>query len=84
MSKPEDKPKKTVVFFIDKEKFESDQADLSVRTLLVDYAKEDPAQTTLATKHGNDLKKYTDLDEVVRVENGMKFVVLHNTPTTVS
>lgn len=83
MSKPEEKPKK-VVFFIDKEKFESDQADLSVRTLLVDFAKEDPIQTTLATKHGNDLKKYTDLDEVVHVENGMKFVVLHNTPTTVS
>jgi hypothetical protein len=83
MSKPEEKPK-NVVFFIDKEKFESDQADLSVRTLLVDFAKEDPTQTTLATKHGNELHKYTDLAEVVHVENGMKFVVLHNTPTTVS
>ena len=73
-----------VVFFIDKEQFKSDVADLAVRTLLVDFAKEDPAQTTLALKHGNDLKKFTNLDEVVHIENGMKFVVLHNTPTPVS
>jgi hypothetical protein len=83
MSKPEDNIKKRVVFFIDKEKFESDEADLPARTLLVDFAKEDPALTTLATKHGNDLKKYA-IDEIVHIENGMKFVVLHNTPTTVS
>ncbi len=83
MSKVEQKLKKQVVFFIDKEKFESDEADLSARTLLVDFAKEEPTLTTLATKHGNELKKY-GTDETVHIENGMKFVVLHNTPTTVS
>ncbi len=83
MSKPEDKPKKHVVFFIDKEKFESDQADLPARTLLADFAKEDPTLTTLATRHGDELKRYTT-DEIVHIENGMKFIVLHNTPPTVS
>jgi hypothetical protein len=85
MTKIEEPPvKRQVVFFIDKQQFKSDNPDLSVRTLLVDFAKEDPTQTTLATKHGNDLHKYTNLDEVIHIENGMKFVVLHNTPTPVS
>lgn len=76
--------KKEVVFFIDKQQFKSEIEDLSVRTLLVDFAKEDPTQTTLAKKHGNDLTKYPDLDQVIHIENGMKFVVLHNGPTPVS
>jgi hypothetical protein len=85
MSKTENgSAKDAVVFFIDKEQFKSKNADLTVRTLLVDFAKEDPTQTILAMKHGNELKKYTNLDEVVHIENGMKFVVLHQTPTTVS
>lgn len=75
---------KETVFFIDNEKFETNQATLTVRTLLVDYAKEDPTQTTLALHHGNDIKKYTNLDEPVAMKNGMKFIVFHNTPTSVS
>ena len=85
MNKSDEGSKKhEVVFFIDKQQFKSDKSDLSVRTLLVDLAKEDPNQTTLASKHGNDLTKYTNLDQIIHVENGMKFVVLHNTPTPVS
>lgn len=80
----EPKKEHQVVFFIDKQQFKSDIAELSVRNLLVDFAKEDPAQTTLALKHGNELTKYTNLDQVIHIENGMKFVVLHNTPTPVS
>jgi hypothetical protein len=80
----QEKKEHKINFFIDKEKFETDQSSLSVRALLVDYAKEDSTQTTLAFKHGNDVKKYTNLDEMVPLENGMKFVVYHNTPTTVS
>jgi hypothetical protein len=71
-------------FFIDKEKFETDQAQLSVRTLLADFAKEDPTQTTLALRHGNDIEKFTNLDQLIVMENGMHFIVYHNTPTPVS
>lgn len=76
--------KHKTIYFIDKEKFETDQEQLSVRFLLVDQAKEDPANTTLAKRKGNDLVKFTNLEELVTIENGMKFVVLHNEPTPVS
>lgn len=76
--------KHKINFFIDKEKFETDQAQLSVRTLLVDFAKEDPTQTTLALRHGNDIEKFTNLDQLIAMENGMHFIVFHNTPTPVS
>jgi hypothetical protein len=85
MSKTDERSKKhEVVFFIDKQQFKSEDPDLSVRTLLVDLAKEDPNQTTLASKHGNDLTKYANLDEVIHIENWMKFIVLHNSPTPVT
>lgn len=83
MSEEKDKGRK-IHFFIDKERFETDQEKLSVRTLLVDFAKEDPSQTTLALKEGNEIKKFTNLDEMVEMKNGMHFIVYHNTPTPVS
>ncbi len=84
--KQEDKSKKPerIVYFIDKEKFETDQDQLSVRFLLVEQAKEDPSLTTLTLKDGNNTHKYTNLDELVLIKNGMKFVVFHNDPTSVS
>ena len=72
------------VYFVDKQKFETEDDQLSVRFLLVDQAKEDPAEATLALRKGNDTHKYKDLEELVPIENGMKFVVFHNDPTTVS
>ncbi len=76
--------KKKIVFFIDKPKYETDQEKLSVKTLLVDFAKEDPSQTTLALKDGSEIKKFTNLDEMVDMKDGMHFIVYHNTPTPVS
>ncbi len=73
-----------IVFLIDKQQFKTNQSELSVRTILQDFAKEDPTQTTLVLRHGNDLIKYTNLDEIISLKNGMKFVVYHNTPTPVS
>ncbi len=75
---------KQITYFIDKEKFETTEQVLSVRFLLVEKAKEDPNSTTLALKHGNDTRKFNNLDEMIPMENGMKFIVFHNTPTTVS
>jgi hypothetical protein len=73
-----------IVFFVDQEKFESPTETLTVRRILVDYAKEDPATTTLVEKHGNEQIKHPNLDEVIKLKDGMKFVVFHNTPTPVS
>ena len=76
-------PKK-IEFFIDKQRFETDQPNQTPRTLLRDFAGEDPEQTTLVLKQGNELHKYTNLDEPIVLKNGMHFVVFHNTPTPVS
>jgi hypothetical protein len=73
-----------IVFFIDMEQFKTRQSELSVSAILQDFAKEDSSQTTLVLRHGNDQIKYTNLDEIISLKNGMKFVVYHNTPTPVS
>ncbi len=79
-----EKISKEVVFFIDKQKFKTDEHNFSVKSLLVDFAKEDPAQTTLARREGNELIKYKNLEEIIHIKNGMQFIVLHNSPTPVS
>jgi hypothetical protein len=73
-----------IVFFIDNEQFKTERETITVRELLLDFAKEDPTQTTLALKHGNDINKFENLDDVVQLKSGMKLVVFHNEPTTVS
>ena len=73
-----------VVFFIDKEKFTVDVDQLTVRQLIVDYAKEDPTKTILGLKEGNTTTKFTNLDQEIPLKNGMHFVLFHNEPTPVS
>ncbi len=75
--------KEEVVFFIDKQKFETSDNQQSASDLLSKYAEEDPAETTLVLKKGNDLTKYAD-SELITIENGMHFVVFHDGPTPVS
>lgn len=82
MSNTKEKPEK-IVFFIDKQKFEWDTNQITVAKLF-ELAGDDPKETTMALKEGNDLHKYTDLNTSVDLKNGMKFVVLHNEPTPVS
>jgi len=59
------------------------RSEMTVRELL-ELAGEEPSETTLVFRHGNEQKKYAGLDEVVPLQNGMHFVVYHNTPTPVS
>lgn len=73
-----------VVFFIGEERFKEDRNTFTVRELLEHFAKEDPAETTLVLRHGSETVKYTNLDEVIEVKNGTRFVVYHNGPTPVS
>jgi hypothetical protein len=75
---------KEIVFFIDKQKFKTEEAELTVRSLLEDYAEENPDETSLVLRDGNDLDKFTDLDLVIALTSGMKFLVYHNGPTPVS
>jgi hypothetical protein len=74
----------TVFFFIDKRRYDSPTRDLTVRQLIVDFAKEDPSQVTLAVKRGDDWVELPNLDETLHVKNGEHFSIFHKTPTPVS
>lgn len=74
--------KENIVFFIDKEKFTTDDESQTAADLLK-LAEEDPAETTLVLKHGKELTKFKD-EETVHLKNGMHFVVFHDGPTPVS
>lgn len=76
--------KSNIVFFIDKAKFNTEVAETTAKDLLINFANEDPVETTLVFKHGNDLTKYEDDCQPITLENGMHFVVFHDGPTTVS
>lgn len=81
---PQPSGQQHVVFFIDKAKFEADTNMLTPREILRDYAKEDPAQTTLAQVVGREKQKLENLDTPIEVKDGTHFTVLHNGPTPVS
>jgi len=72
-----------VVFFIDQQQFKVEDREYTPRELLT-MAGEDPNETTLVLRHGQDLTKLTNLDEPFRIKSGTHFVVFHNTPTPVS
>lgn len=73
-----------IVFFIDKQKFRTTQIELSAKVLLEQFAQEDSNETTLVLKHGNELTKFEDDNQLITLINGMRFIVFHDGPTTVS
>lgn len=72
-----------IVFFIDKQQFKTEIEKQSARVLLSEFAEEEPDETTLVLKKGNNLTKLDD-DEIICLKNGMHFVVFHDGPTPVS
>jgi hypothetical protein len=72
-----------VVIHIDQQKFDLEPRAYTARELLV-LAGETPGETTLVLKHGHELRKFENPDELIEVDNGMQFVVFHNGPTPVS
>ena len=76
--------KPSIVFFIDNKRFHTSETALSVRTILTNYAEENPEQVSLALKSGKELHRFTNLDEVIHLHPDMHFVVLHESPTQVS
>lgn len=73
---------KKFVFFIDKQKFETEESHLSVRQILVDFAKVNPEENVLVLVHG--MQEMTDLEQLVELKEGMKFTVFNKKPTPVS
>lgn len=76
---------KKYVFFIGKEKYETDESSLTVREILEDYAKVNTSEKTLALKEeGGSFHEYKNLDESITMKNGMHFVLFDSKPTPVS
>lgn len=73
-----------VVFFIDQERFEAPSNELTPRTILTDYAKEDPTQNILVLIRGKDKDRLESLDTPITVKNGTHFTIFHQGPTPVS
>lgn len=71
-------------FFIDRVRFVSETNSLTPRQILVDFAKEDPAQTILVRVQGQEREKLQQLDTPIQVNDGTHFTILHQGPTPVS
>lgn len=72
----------TTTFFIDKKRHHAQKSCLSVREILVDYAKVNPELKTLALKQ--DCRQFNDLDEIICLEQDQCFTLFDNSPTPVS
>ena len=78
-----EKPKK-IVFFIDQKKHETDDQTLTIKQILVDFAKVDPERYTLAIKKEGGYHEYENLIEIIEMKNGMHFSLFDKKPTPVS
>lgn len=76
---------KKFVFFIDKQKFETPESHLTVRQILVEYAKISTDENILVLVHGNQpSQELKDLEQVIEIHEGMKFTIFSQKPTPVS
>lgn len=74
------------VIFIDKQQYKVTTPHLTVREILqLRFGSNvDVTVKLLTLRHGNDITKFEDPDAAVLLENGLHFVVLDQSPTTVS
>ena len=79
-----DKQEKKIVFFIEQKKYETESEKLTVRQILVDFAKVDPERYTLALKQQGGFHEYGNLDEIIEMKEGMHFSLFDKKPTPVS
>lgn len=76
----DDKP---LHIFIDNKKYDVTQDSLTPRALLA-LSGDTSADVVLAVREQGQLRKLTDLDEVISLKNGLHFVVMQLGPTPVS
>ena len=72
------------VFFIEKDKFETNEEKLTVRQILVEHGGYNPEENVLVLKKGNDLIQLKNLEEELEMKNGMHFTVFSKKPNPVS
>lgn len=75
---------KEIVFFVNMEQFKTTKEEMTGREIIEDFVKEKPDEVCMQLRQGNTLQDVTDFSAVITLVNGMKFVVDHKAPTTVS
>jgi hypothetical protein len=73
--------KKRYPFFIGPKEYQSEQAHLTVREILVNYAKVSPEEKLLAIKDGEGFHSYENLDEKIHLVPVKHFKLFDKTPT---
>ena len=76
--------KKRILFFIEQKKYETTECTLTVRQLLVDFAKVDPDRLTLALNKQGGFEEFENLDQEITMKEGMHFSLFDKKPTPVS
>jgi hypothetical protein len=71
-------------FSIDMAKYETKHSKLTVRAILVDFAKVSPETKTLAEKTPDGFHEYKDLDQEISLKHCPRFTLFDNQPTGVS
>ncbi|HEX2628141.1 MAG TPA: hypothetical protein VHM26_04000 [Chitinophagaceae bacterium] len=71
-------------FYIGQKRYETKHKSLTVRQILVDFAKVDPKEKTLARKEGGGYHEYHNLDEVIPLKDCPHFTIFDNEPCIVS
>jgi hypothetical protein len=71
-------------FFIAKKEYYTYKNQISVREILTDFAKVDPASNTLAEKSATGFNEFKNLDELLDLTKVRHFVVFNNDSTQVS
>lgn len=74
----------TYTFHIDKKMFTTAERYLTVRQILVDFAKVDPNCNTLAEKIPGGFNEFKNQDEKLDLSKVRHFTIFNNTPTSVS
>jgi Multiubiquitin len=78
-------PPRVYHFSVSHKEYTTEKAKLTVKEILVDFAKVDPVNKILAEKlEQNNVREYTNLDEVIGLERNPKFILYDVTPTPVS
>lgn len=76
------KTTKLIPIFIDQQKIEIEPR-VYTAAMLLEIAGEDPSETGLVLRTGNDLTQFAD-EDTLEPRPGSKFVVFHCDPTPVS
>jgi hypothetical protein len=81
--KGKNKPGKPYRIIIDGEEHETSKHELTVRQIL-ELADVDPNTHVLVEIHGREQERHEDLDEVIKINSGLKFVTVSREPVPVA